>query len=354
MSGAGNTAAPSTVNEKIELMQQAITDMGTTFKKFIECQGSNGHQTSNGNGQIVVEQGEGNEQLSLLRQFQNMNPPSFKGAPEPAMAETWVKKLEKVFKILKCTDQQKVQLAVYMLEGEVDDWWANIEEGFQKNGVQITWDLFVKTFYQRYFSEAVQEKKEQEFLNLKQGDMSVNEYQAKFNALSRFAPHIVSDEARKVRRFEKGLRSSIRNKMIPQRLKKSEDALATAQLIEQDLDEQKQEMEDQKGKGKAATNQPLDKRQDVRGKRKSFEGNNPNPFTCTRCGKNHVGRECYWKSGACFKCGKLDHIIKDCPDLKEQNQQPHDTENKRPRVQGRFYAITNPTTQSADPAMEDE
>ena len=183
--------------------------MGNTFRYYIEFQTNNGNQSSEGTGHNVEVSGTGSERLSLLRQFQNLNPPSFKGATEPAAAEAWVWKLEKMFKILKCTDQQKVELAVYMLEGEADDWWNDAQEGLLRREVTVAWDLFVKMFYQRYFSAAVQEKKEQEFLNLKQGDMSVDGYQPRFNALSRFAPHMVSDEEKKVRRFQKGLEFSI-------------------------------------------------------------------------------------------------------------------------------------------------
>jgi hypothetical protein len=39
---------------------------------------------------------------------------------------------------------------------------------------------------------------------------------------------------------------------------------------------------------------------------------------CPRCGKNH-SRTCYWETGACFKCGKTGHFIKNCP--KQQNEQ---------------------------------
>ncbi|GFZ05902.1 hypothetical protein Acr_18g0000720 [Actinidia rufa] len=49
--------------------------------------------------------------------------------------------------------------------------------------------------------------------------MIVVEYNAKFMELSRYAPHIVSTESRKARRFEAGLRWNIKNKKEEDRRK---------------------------------------------------------------------------------------------------------------------------------------
>ena len=48
--------------------------------------------------------------------------------------------------------------------------------------------------------------KEREFLNLKEGSLSIMEYATKFNELSRFAPHQVDIEERRMDHFEQGLR----------------------------------------------------------------------------------------------------------------------------------------------------
>ncbi|GKV24856.1 hypothetical protein SLEP1_g34408 [Rubroshorea leprosula] len=185
-----------------------------------------------------------------------MNLPNFNGVPDPDVAKSWVKKLEKMFKLLKCTNRQKVELAVFTLE-------------------------------------AVLERKEREFMNLKQDDMTVDEYQAKFSSLMKFAPHLVNDEVRKARKFQRGLKAPIRKKVVPQMLKTYDKVLATAQIIEQDMKEQKMETHDSKGKGKAINNQPFNKKPEQRGKRKIPKSNKPSFDFCKRCGKNHGGKECY-------------------------------------------------------------
>ena len=81
-----------------------------------------------------------------------------------------------------------------MLEDEAEDWWNGSQGEIRRKEETVTWELFVSMFYERYFSAAVWERKEQEFLDLSEGDMAVDAYEAKFNALSRFASHMVGDE----------------------------------------------------------------------------------------------------------------------------------------------------------------
>ena len=62
----------------------------------------------------------------------------------------------------------------------------------------------------KYFSEAARHAKAQEFLELKQGAMTVTDYVARFTELARFADDYVATDLAKVRRFENGLKLSIR------------------------------------------------------------------------------------------------------------------------------------------------
>ena len=61
----------------------------------------------------------------------------------------------------------------------------------------MTWDVFDRVFLEKYFPEDVRNKKEMEFLELKQGNMIVVEYVAKFEELVRYFP-IIKGEMVKV------------------------------------------------------------------------------------------------------------------------------------------------------------
>ena len=75
------------------------------------------------------------------------------------------------------------------------------------------WPRFLEVFNEDYFSKTVKDQKITEFLNFIQENLTVAEYNAKFMELSRYAPHIVSTESRKARKFEVGLRWNIYNKV---------------------------------------------------------------------------------------------------------------------------------------------
>ncbi|XP_058075802.1 uncharacterized protein LOC131224297 [Magnolia sinica] len=53
-----------------------------------------------------------------------------------------------------------------------------------------------------------------EFETLVQGDMSMSQYEARFLALSRFAPFLTDDEKRRACRFYNGLRSTLRSQVV--------------------------------------------------------------------------------------------------------------------------------------------
>jgi hypothetical protein len=60
----------------------------------------------------------------------------------------------------------------------------------------------------------VVELKQDEFQALKQGSMILSEYRDKFAQLSRYAPNEVADDAKKQRRFLKGLYDGLQLQLI--------------------------------------------------------------------------------------------------------------------------------------------
>ncbi|XP_027368274.1 uncharacterized protein LOC113874242 [Abrus precatorius] len=75
----------------------------------------------------------------------------------------------------------------------------------------VEWTIFRHRFLEKYFPEDIRRRREQEFLTLTQGQMSVGEYAAKFDELSKYCPYFAqADDRSRCSKFESGLRPDIK------------------------------------------------------------------------------------------------------------------------------------------------
>ena len=84
---------------------------------------------------------------------------------------------------------------------------------------------------------------ESEFLDLKQGRKTVEEYELMFDRLSRFAPSLVADQGCKMRRIEEGLKTHIRRSLAVVQLasfENLEDRAKNLETICKDTQDQKE------------------------------------------------------------------------------------------------------------------
>ncbi|MCI43474.1 hypothetical protein A2U01_0064711, partial [Trifolium medium] len=72
-----------------------------------------------------------------------------------------------------CTEENKTTLGVYVLREEANNWWRNAKLRMGADGVAILWEVFKREFLRKYFPADVKNKKVVEFMELKQGNMSV-------------------------------------------------------------------------------------------------------------------------------------------------------------------------------------
>lgn len=69
----------------------------------------------------------------------------------------------------------------------------------------------MRAFHRQYIPDSTVKRLRIQFKELVQGDMTVDQYAQQFAGLSRYASDLVTDEFRRCRRFEKGLRPQIRD-----------------------------------------------------------------------------------------------------------------------------------------------
>ncbi|MQM18997.1 hypothetical protein Taro_051997, partial [Colocasia esculenta] len=177
-----------------------------------------------------------------------------------------------------------------------------------------------------FVPEHVQDRMEQEFLSLTQVSMIVLEYEARFSELSKYAPHIVTDERRKTKKFVMGLKQSLRTRLVAFDHRTLDEALSASCRQEGEME---QYLEEKKAlqKRPAATFQRQDKKKAVYPTQQQLVavGSTQVPSVrspgvkkeCPHCGRTHGGSECWMITGKCLKCGSSDHKIKDCPRLQQ-------------------------------------
>ena len=91
----------------------------------------------------------------------------------------------------------------------------------------------------KFFPASTRHAKAREFLELRQGAMSVLEYVAKFTKLARFEDDYVAIDMAKVRKFEDGLKLSIQGKIVGLLLQDMDSMVRTAMAIKREVNDAK-------------------------------------------------------------------------------------------------------------------
>ncbi|MQL96531.1 hypothetical protein Taro_029210 [Colocasia esculenta] len=94
--------------------------------------------------QVPVPQAQDHDGPSIMERFKRMSPPSFKGEGDSLLAESWMREIEKIFRAIRCAEDDKVTLATYMLHERADVWWSSLlRTRFEDGAVEVGWDELV-------------------------------------------------------------------------------------------------------------------------------------------------------------------------------------------------------------------
>ncbi|GFZ02097.1 hypothetical protein Acr_15g0007060 [Actinidia rufa] len=147
-------------------------------------------------------------QQQLLQQYFQSPQPQETRELNMIKANDWILTMEKNFRLLRCGEQQKVEIGSYLLAGEASRWW-NLK-GVREPGMD--WARF---------------------------KMTIADYEGSFTNLAEYAPHLVAMDEMRAHRFEDGLRHEIRRAIRPLVFSTYADVLDRAIIVEQDVIERK-------------------------------------------------------------------------------------------------------------------
>ncbi|KAA0037490.1 retrotransposon protein, putative, Ty3-gypsy subclass [Cucumis melo var. makuwa] len=280
----------------------------------------------------------------------------FEGSTDPADAENWLNMLEKCFDVMNCPEERKVRLATFLLQKKAEGWWKSILAR-RSDARALDWQTFRGIFKDKYYPSTYCEAKRDEFLGLRQGSLSVAEYERKYIELSWYADVIVASESDIYQRFERGLRLEIRTPVTTiAKWTNFSQLVETALRVEQSVTEEKSAVELSRGTSTAS----------------GFRGREQRRFTSEinissrQDFKNRSGGQ------ASRNCGHLGHFKKDCPQLNMTVQRDQRVGSQtvrqlrvsvvptegtsgarqkgvvgRPRQQGKVYAMTQQEAEDA-------
>ncbi|XP_042387770.1 uncharacterized protein LOC121979850 [Zingiber officinale] len=197
--------------------------------------------------------------------------------------------------------------------------------------------MFHDAFERQYFPATFCLARRQEFLNLKQGDRSILEYNAEFSRLAEFCPQLVAQDYDRMHQFTQGLAAYIRIRMLGFPGSSYREVLDRALFIEMTQQQVSLEKGNEKQLSQKRGNRSQGSRapsggssrpqktgrttdggsRPSRGDRKDFRG-----ITCFQCGsKSHARNNCPLDHAICFYCKLPGHESRNCT-LKAQLETP--------------------------------
>jgi hypothetical protein len=137
----------------------------------------------------------------------------FADATDPLEADSWLCTTESKFRLLHCTEYQKILYAVQQLRGAAGAWWASYTATLPDDH-HVLWGEFCTAFHAHHLSAGLLCSKLKEFLDLEQGNRSVFNYTRQFNTLAQYVTYHVDTDEKKANLYCAGLTIHLQERLV--------------------------------------------------------------------------------------------------------------------------------------------
>ncbi|KAF3785911.1 hypothetical protein EJ110_NYTH26656 [Nymphaea thermarum] len=247
------------------------------------------------------------------QQFMAMQPPIFSGRCSYDKAKHWIEEIERIFVLLRMPEEDKVNYGTYLLKDDALDWWKSTLEIRFAGQPSLSWMQFRDSFLDTYYPVHARDQKMQEFLELQQNQLNLEDYITRYRHLEACCPHFYTTDGARAGKFVCGLLEGLRSKVLSSRPRDLDEGVTMARCIEEDWvrtqkDHQKRAGQHSQG-GRtpvklqhfAGRTRPYERRDDRTFRRKqptrseASQGSVATPTSqkCPTCSRVHPGKPCY-------------------------------------------------------------
>ncbi|GJT45018.1 putative reverse transcriptase domain-containing protein [Tanacetum coccineum] len=206
------------------------------------------------------------------------------------------KGIESKLHISKCSDNNKVEYAAYLLQGRALTWWnTQVQTRGREATLRLTWEEFKNLLLEEYCPKSEVQKLELEFWNHTMVGSDIEKYTTQFHELAKLVPHMVTLEDKRIDHYIWGLAPEIRGMVTSANPSTIQSVVVLANHLTNDAIRSRVWKKDNVGNKRREENQSRNR-----------GGGNPDKRQRATYDRPML---------TCFECGSRDHLRNTCPKL---------------------------------------
>nr|GEZ72758.1 hypothetical protein [Tanacetum cinerariifolium] len=260
--------------------------------------------------------------------FLKCQPLPFKGTKRVVNRSQWCERMESVFHISNCAAENQVKFATCTLHSVALTWWnTHVQTVGHEATYGMSWKTLMKMMTDKYCPQNEIRKLEMELWELKVKGTDLASYTQRFQELALLCGTMFSEEADKIEKYVGGLPDMIHGSLVASKPKTMQEAIEIATEL---MDKKVRTFAERETASKRKfENTPRNTQNQQRQRQQS----------------NKRGTGSGKKLG-CYECGVQGHFKRECPKLKNKNNQGN--QGGRNNALARVYTVgrarTDPDT----------